>query len=114
MSQTTQTGATIVASTPTDGEKMHALRAIVHGRVQGVGFRYWAHHTARRLGIAGGAIRNQNDGTVLVEAEAANRAVLDMFFHELHVGPDAAQVTQVEANWSEEAAARFPSFRIAE
>jgi acylphosphatase len=90
------------------------LRAVVRGRVQGVGFRYWVHHTAERLGGVSGMIRNLPDGTVEVEAEASDRPTLEALFHELHVGPAAAQVTAVEAAWEENAAPRYMgAFRVA-
>ncbi|WP_235534239.1 MULTISPECIES: acylphosphatase [unclassified Oerskovia] len=51
-----------------------AVRAVVHGHVQGVGFR-WA--TARRAAELGLACEAQNlpDGTVLVTARGAVSAV---------------------------------------
>jgi acylphosphatase len=39
----------------------------VRGRVQGVGFRYFAEKTAHGLGVAGW-VRNDDDGTVEVYA----------------------------------------------
>jgi acylphosphatase len=39
----------------------------VRGRVQGVGFRYFAEHAANTLGLAGW-VRNRDDGTVEVYA----------------------------------------------
>ena len=93
---------------------VHTLRAVVHGRVQGVGFRYWAHHTAKRLGVNGGFVRNAPDGTVVIEAEANDRNVVEALFHALHVGPDACQVTEVAAERGETKAPRFTVFRIAD
>jgi acylphosphatase len=40
-----------------------AVRVIVSGRVQGVGFRYFVEREAIRLGIFGW-VRNRRDGTV--------------------------------------------------
>ncbi|GAC69018.1 acylphosphatase [Gordonia soli] len=44
------------------------LTAHVHGRVQGVGFRWWTRSRALELGLVGYAA-NQQDGRVLVVAE---------------------------------------------
>ncbi|ELY4511636.1 acylphosphatase [Cronobacter dublinensis] len=52
--------------------------AWVHGRVQGVGFRYTTQHEATRLGVTGYA-RNLDDGSVEVlacgEAEQAEKLI---------------------------------------
>lgn len=93
---------------------MVRLNAIIRGHVQGVGFRYWTHHTVSKLdGIAGGTVRNLPDGTVEVEAEAQSRDPLVALFQELHRGPAAAQVVSVDAAWTEDAAARHGAFRVA-
>lgn len=94
--------------------KVFRLRAIVRGRVQGVGFRYWTHHTARHLPITGGTVRNLPDGTVEVVAEAADKAPLTALFYDLHRGPTASQVTAVSAEWEENAEPRFFGFRVAD
>jgi acylphosphatase len=44
------------------------LTATVTGRVQGVGFRYWARSQAELLGLGGMAV-NRPDGTVRITAE---------------------------------------------
>jgi acylphosphatase len=49
------------------------LTALVRGRVQGVGFRYWARATARDLGLVGVAT-NLPDGRVEVIAEGPRPA----------------------------------------
>ncbi|MFD4366518.1 acylphosphatase [Rhodococcus sp. NPDC058521] len=47
---------------------MERLTAWVHGRVQGVGFRWWTRARALELGLVGYAA-NKSDGRVLVVAE---------------------------------------------
>ncbi len=71
-----------------------AIRAVVHGRVQGVGFRYATVHRAHELGVAGW-VRNGNDGTVRVHAEGEQRAV-DELVAFLHAGPRLARVAGVD------------------
>jgi len=96
------------------GTSVNRLHAVVRGHVQGVGFRFWAHHTAQRLPGVTGVVRNLPDGTVEVVAESPERGALDALFHELHVGPTHAQVTAVEAEWEENVAPRYAGgFRVA-
>jgi acylphosphatase len=71
-----------------------ALRARVHGRVQGVGFRLSAVREARRLGLRGW-VRNADDGSVEVHAEGPP-AALDDFLAWLREGPPGAVVRGVE------------------
>lgn len=51
------------------------LTAYVHGRVQGVGFRWWTRARALELGLVGYAA-NQADGRVRVVAEGTRPRVL--------------------------------------
>lgn len=69
----------------------HRLR--VTGRVQGVGFRWFACDLARRFDVAGWT-SNLADGTVLVEA-SAERVTMELFVAALREGPPAAEVAGV-------------------
>jgi len=71
-----------------------ALRFLVHGHVQGVGFRWWVWRHATRLGLRGLA-RNLRDGSVEVIAEGSESALADLE-RALAQGPPAAQVERVE------------------
>lgn len=53
---------------------MLAVRIVVTGRVQGVGFRWWAQNTARALGLAG-KVRNLPEGGVEIIAQGEPDAV---------------------------------------
>jgi acylphosphatase len=70
------------------------VRAIVRGRVQGVGYRASTAHEARRLGLAGW-VRNLPDGAVEVEAKGVGPAV-DALVAWLAEGPRGARVTGVD------------------
>jgi len=71
------------------------LKAKIHGRVQGVGFRFEAARKARELGLVG-FVRNERDRTVYVEAQGPSLNI-DRFLHWLeHHGPQAAEVTRVD------------------
>lgn len=69
------------------------LTAVVEGRVQAVGYRYWTAQRARALRLAG-TVENRPDGSVLVVAEGP-RAALAALLAALHDGPAHAQVTSV-------------------
>jgi acylphosphatase len=71
------------------------LTAIVHGYVQGVGFRYFAQRRAASLGLKG-YVRNRWDGTVEVVAEGP-RAAVDQLRAILEEGPVGAYVERVDA-----------------
>jgi acylphosphatase len=71
-----------------------ARRALVRGRVQGVGFRWSAVEKGSRLGLAGWA-RNLPDGRVEVHAQG-DPAALEALVEWLRVGPMGAAVASVE------------------
>ena len=72
---------------------MTARRAVVHGVVQGVGFRWFAERTARALGLCGW-VRNRPDGTVETVAEGDERAVGE-YLARLRSGPSGSRVDDV-------------------
>jgi acylphosphatase len=72
------------------------LEAVVHGYVQGVGFRYFVVRRANELNIAGWTA-NEPDGTVRVVAEGT-AAALDELTRHLHAGPPGAHVASVVVN----------------
>jgi acylphosphatase len=73
---------------------MRAVRLMVRGRVQGVGFRYFAERTAARLGLAGW-VRNRADGSV--EAVAAGEAAqVEAMVEACRRGPSSARVDSLD------------------
>jgi len=78
---------------------MHRVHLVIRGRVQGVGFRWFAASRAQAVHVAG-FVRNLPDGSVEVEAEGA-REVLVRLVSELSRGPSSAIVTDVSTTWSE-------------
>ncbi len=82
---------------PSDTPPRKALIARVHGRVQGVGFRFSAIRVARSFAVRG-TVANRPDGSVEVVAEgtAENLARLVAW---LQKGPPGAHVRNVEIEW---------------
>lgn len=66
----------------------------VRGRVQGVGFRWWALSEARRLGLRG-TVRNCRDGSVEISFAGSSGAVQTMT-GQLREGPAAARVVALD------------------
>jgi acylphosphatase len=85
------------------------LEAVVHGYVQGVGFRAFVTREGRRLGLAG-TVSNREDGTVEVVAEGSRRE-LEELLQALHRGPSEAEVQRVEGRWLP-AGGAFTGFRV--
>jgi acylphosphatase len=80
---------------PTDG--LERLEAVVRGRVQGVGYRYFVVRQASRGGL-NGWVANEADGTVRCVAEGP-RPALDAFLTALRQGPPGARVESVDERW---------------
>lgn len=93
-------------ATPPADERLHV---IVHGRVQGVSFRYFTQLRAAELGVTGW-VRNLPDRTVEVTAEGT-RPQLERLLGFLRRGPTGATVTQTEITWLP-ASGTFAGFNI--
>ena len=85
------------------------LHALVEGRVQGVGFRYFVQEKAIINGLVGW-VRNRWDRSVEVVAEG-KRAELDILLNELKRGPRASLVSNVKPSW-QPATGEFGGFHI--
>jgi acylphosphatase len=73
------------------------LTAVVHGMVQGVGFRYLTARQAAHLSLAGSAV-NSRDGSVVVTAEGPAGSVQELL--DWLQSPQApGTVTAVEATF---------------
>jgi acylphosphatase len=75
------------------------IHVVVHGRVQGVGFRWATRTEAQRLGVDGW-VRNRADGTVEAEVQGPDGAV-ERMRRWLASGPPGASVTNIDVTETE-------------
>ena len=94
------------SSTPQQEIRAHVF---ISGRVQGVGYRYFAQRSAAKHQVKG-YVRNLEDGRVEAFAQGPDKAV-EGFKHDLAAGPAYSRVTEVE-ELVEEADDIFSTFRI--
>ena len=88
-------------------KEMRLLR--IHGKVQGVGYRFFATRVARRLGLKGW-ITNTRDGSVEAAVEGEKSAI-DEWIEELKEGPRYAEVTNIEQE-TKDYSGRLPDFDV--
>lgn len=74
------------------------VEAVVHGRVQNVGYRAYVHREALDLGLLGW-IRNETGGAVRVVAEGP-RDRIERLLEAMHIGPRFARVARVDETWT--------------
>lgn len=82
---------------------------MIQGRVQGVGFRFFAQAEAHQLSLTGW-VRNCSDGSVEAYAEGP-RARVDAFVARLRQGPPLSRVDRISVTHTE-AHNEFPDFSI--
>lgn len=73
------------------------VQLIIEGKVQKVGYRWFAVKSARDLGLRGFA-QNQPDGTVLLEAEG-EKDNINTLTDKLKHGPFLSKVTKINIEW---------------
>ena len=73
---------------------MRSVKIIVRGRVQGVFYRASTKQKARELGV-NGTVKNQSDGSVIIEA-TGNESAVDLLISWCKQGPELAKVRSVE------------------
>jgi acylphosphatase len=73
---------------------VHAKQILVHGRVQGVGYRYFVQHMGNRFGLVG-SVRNCPDSTVEIVVEGSEKTIAE-FIKQVEKGPSLARVQRVD------------------
>jgi acylphosphatase len=73
---------------------VQAKRIVVHGRVQGVGFRFFVRDAGMRLGLAGN-VSNLPDSTVEIIVEGNPKRIAE-FIAEVQKGPSLARIERLE------------------
>ena len=76
---------------------LYAIHCRAHGRVQGVGFRFFVRQKAVSLGIRG-LVRNLSDGTVEIHAEGEQQPLKE-FIERVEAGPVFGNVSELAVEW---------------
>lgn len=76
------------------------LHATVHGRVQGVNFRWHTRQRANQLGLTGW-VRNLPGGRRVEVVAEGPRELLGELVSYLYHGPPSSVVEEVEVDWTE-------------
>ncbi len=72
---------------------------LIGGMVQGVGYRWFAHHQACQLDLTG-YVRNLPNEDVEVVVEGDKGLILD-YIEQLRIGPRSARITKLLVTWQE-------------
>lgn len=84
---------------------MQTRRLKISGRVQGVGFRYYVHRHAQRLGVTGW-VRNCRDGSVEAVVQGNDQAIAEIIAA-VRRGPRSSAVSEVDVSDAEGNYAEF-------
>jgi len=80
-------------------EEHQTLRALVRGRVQGVGFRFFVEAQASALGLKG-YVRNLSNGSAVEVVAEGPMPALETLLSVLRRGPPLAYVERVDVSWA--------------
>ncbi len=75
-----------------------AIRVVVRGRVQGVGFRDYVETRARFLRLAG-YVRNLPDGRAVEVIAEGPREALEQLIEHLRHGPGMSRIDTIDVEW---------------
>ncbi|HEX7042774.1 MAG TPA: acylphosphatase [Patescibacteria group bacterium] len=78
---------------------MKVVHLLIHGYVQGVGYRKFVRHLATKFGLVGW-VRNLPEGTVEAEVGGEKDHINDLI-QICKKGPMLSDVTKVDVEWSE-------------
>jgi len=92
--------------TESEAQQLHAL---ISGRVQGVGFRYFVKQSVGEKPITGW-VRNLFDGRVEVLAEGGKED-LNYLLRKLNEGPGVGYVEDIREHWGT-ASGQFDDFQV--
>lgn len=92
-----------------DVEATVELKAIVHGRVQGVGFRSTTRHYALQLGLKG-TVKNLPDGSVEICAQGSKES-LQRLIHKLKFESRPAFIENIDLNYGAPTT-KFEDFKV--
>ncbi|MBU0520028.1 acylphosphatase [bacterium] len=73
------------------------VHLLIEGRVQGVGFRYFALKCAQKLNVTGW-VRNNFDGTVEIEVEG-DRSAVEEYIAKIKLGPTWGNVKDLSVEY---------------
>jgi acylphosphatase len=78
-------------------ETVNRVHLLIHGDVQGVGYRQWVVHIVKGTGITGW-VKNREDRSVELVAEGETQT-LRTLVSKCRKGPEVAWVRQVDETW---------------
>ncbi|UOQ85819.1 acylphosphatase [Gracilibacillus salinarum] len=89
---------------------MRQIHVIVSGRVQGVGFRFFAQQAAAEHNTVG-SVQNKEDGSVVIKAQGEDNDI-EAFLDQIRKGPSTfAKVKNLEIT-EENVSDKFNKFEI--